>query len=291
MDIDLRTFLLVLIVIVGVIFVLLISNYSLFDTSDKNALENTNAIEATIAASNTTKKPKKTTSNITNTSETAINKLMTVTEDENINNEEVSSDEVESGLKEETENLIQSNNNNFKSPFDLSLIEKNNTSPKLIFNENEKYVSRTVSFFYLKPPCTLNYKVPVSWASPKSDGEKDPITGAYLRHNSYSLSQFGEYDENETTYEEFLNDFIEYERQHDTFSNDVEFRTRTLAINGSTNFPILEKVGYYSITNYMVFVYSGNVFSIEITVSNDEDYNDEFLRRIDQIFLSSYINY
>lgn len=258
MDIDFKSILLV-IVIIGVVAAMIFGGYKILELDKKPenvAQEETNIVEKPknvvkdfSAVKNTTKPAEPIVENDTDTAE--------------------GEDETEAP----------------RNPLALRNIEKNNTSPKTTF-EGETYVGRKITYTYLQR-YTLNYQIPKSWADGASD--RDPITGANIRCVAHELSEIGEYNEDENTYDDVVSDYLEIERQTSSFPNDLNFRKREIYIPGYGMYPIYEGVETYGITEYMIFVYKGNLFSIQITVSNDDDYNAEFLKTVDNIFASAYI--
>ena len=136
-------------------------------------------------------------------------------------------------------------------------------------------------------PCTLSYKIPESWAS--SGRSPSGLEYTAIRVNMRSLSEFGNYNIYETTYDDFLEDYIENKRNTTISGQYAEFRRRSITLANGEEYPILEEVSY-GITNHMVFVFKGNVLSIEITLGEDK-YNEENLKKIDNIFSSAFVFY
>lgn len=283
MEIDIKTFLLVSMVVVGVVFVVLVANYSLFDSNSYEESMEVAEEETSLASTQ-------------NTAENKISDTDNAENNSDINNPinsmvSVSTEEEPEGMQEELNNQENTNiENSMQKPFSDSLIDKNNTSPKRIFYDTtDKYIDRTIRYSYLNPPCTLFYMVPESWDKKQSLSDTDPITGAYIRTHTYTLSDFGNYNKQETTYEEFLNDFIEYDRTtQEMHTSNIIYGTRYLVLSDNTEYPIIEKDEYYSVSNFMVFVGGENVVALEITAGKD-DYTEEYIKRIDNIFSSTSV--
>lgn len=287
MEIDAKTLLLVLIIVVGSLFLVLIFNYSLFDTSDSDEISESNTVEiASTSKQNTIKKSSQEsfTDNTESQEETTDEEVEeTILEpDEETENEEYSESEIIADEPIE--------DSSFENTSNLSKIQKNNPSPTFIFNENEKYVDRGVKFSYLNASSTLAYKIPESWVSRGSNSDLNKMTEANIMDNGYFLSDFGVYDEY-ITYEEFLNIFMESEKAKDTFSDYVEFNIRDLPVSATENFPVVEKTSYNTVTDYMVFVRDGRVFTLEVTVSKNKRENPDIMRQVDNILKSAYLRY
>ncbi|MBR3614753.1 MAG: hypothetical protein IKL55_06205 [Clostridia bacterium] len=267
MDIDLKTVLLVLIIIFGALFFTLLLCFDTLDFGKEPEISQQDIQEN---------------SNVKNVIKNSFNNQIETSKSDNLNTLEKQEENLQEKQEEEIEEVSITN---VKKPLELKKIEKNNTTPKIFF-DGEQYVSRKYRY---GAGYALKYKVPQSWNN-GSIIDKDSNNGAYIKVNGYFLSEFGEYDEEETSYEEFLNDFMEKEIKYSTFKNDTEFKIRELILSEYEVYPILQKIEHYSITEYMVFVYKGYVYTIEITFSN-EDYNDEFIKVIDNIFSSAHVSF
>lgn len=175
------------------------------------------------------------------------------------------------------ENSFISSNTMTENTVKVNKIEKNNTSP--MGDLSVDYVKREVDYSRMGGR-NLYYKIPSDW---NQGGmiDKDPVTGADVDRSFLKLSEFGEYSE-ETTYAEFLNDFIAKEKRDDFYSDYIDFRTRDLVIDQFNTLTIIEKIGAYAITSYVVLVQADGVYWVTVTVSKD-DYNDEFTKKVDQI--------
>ena len=273
MDIDIRTLLIISIVIIGLIFIMI---FPILDSNSNQNIAETNTIEIASTKRNSIKNNVQITSNTTE-------KFEDTTE----NFEEADSEKT---LEENTEDIVEEitePDTNTINSLAVSKLEKNNPYPKLYFNnENEKYLGRSERYTNLNANCSLEYKIPESWVT-----RKGSFDGRYTNSEGYMLSYFGVYNENEITYEEFLNIFMEKEKANDTFSDYVEFRIRDLAISAYDTFPIIEKTSYNTIENYMVLIKDKRVFVLCITFPTEEYSNEELLYKMDNVFKSTYLSY
>ena len=188
----------------------------------------------------------------------------------------------EENISELTEMSIEEKNEKFGTGLNI-----NNNFPIINFDEEYRKISK--SYRYLGLEKIFNYRVPFSWGM---DGNNVSYGEGFfsIKVNANPTANYGDYAYGEVTYEQFLNDYIQKDKDEDFFSDYVEYNFRELNTGGANNLTIIEKNNSHTQNTYniLVFVYGLYEYHIEICVKTN-DY-EMFLPTINNILSSSYLS-
>lgn len=278
MEIDFKSILLV-IIIIGVIIGTIYLGGQILSTNTSNNIVSENIAE-NITVNNkqnnlteNSNQSAKTNSNVNNT------EIL-----ENIENTESSEDiELpEENISEPAEMNIEEKTEKFGTGLEI-----NNKFPIISFDEKYRKISK--SYRYLGLEKIFNYRVPFSW---DMDGNNVEYGEGYFHIDigANPTSNYGNYIYGEVTYEQFLNDYIQKDRDEDHFFEYSEYNFRELNTGGTNKLTIIEKTNSYTkdTHNILIFVSGLYEYHIEICVKSN-DYQT-FLSIINNVLSSSYLS-
>lgn len=276
MEIDFKSIMLA-IIIIGVVVVTIYLGAQILNTDNSNntILENTTENITTHNAVLRENNIKRTETNtITNENTTETVEIPEPVENTELPEETIIETSTEISIEEKTEKYGTG-------------LEINNNFPIISFDEKYRMVSE--GHRHQGIPKVFNYRVPFSW---DMDGNNADFGNGYFHIdvNTNPTSNYGDYIYGEVTYEQFLNDYIQKDKEKDHFSKYSEYTFRELNTGGTNTLTIIEKTNSYteSVHNILVFVSGLYEYHIDICVEN-KDY-ETFLPIINNILSSSYIS-
>lgn len=87
----------------------------------------------------------------------------------------------------------------------------------------------------------------------------------------------------ETTYEEFLNKFIEITESKEYEPHVENYSKRQININGETFYVLVKEEYYNAIYEYFCLAKDEYIYYLEVTTSKD-NYNQELMNSINEIY-------
>lgn len=178
-------------------------------------------------------------------------------------------------------NLIQNNhiNADINTDFNLNDIigeeDKFEINNKNAITPNDKWVKRTYN--YSGVGYRAMYYIPDDW---ERSAIIDSKNGVRINANMLKLDNLT----SETTYDEFLKQFIETKEKTEFSPEGIEnYDKRIININGET-FYVLKKDGYHNaVYEYFCLAKENYVYYLEMSTSK-ENYNEEVINNINEIY-------